>query len=80
MKHQTELITIAVFNTPVEAHLAKTKLDSAGIESFIADEFMSHIYLSAVGGVKLRVRKSDEENAIKILEVSGTDSHSEPNE
>ena len=80
MSPQIELITIAVYSTPVEAHLAKTKLDSAGIESFITDEYMSHIYMSTVGGVKLQVRKSDAESAVEILETSEIGSVSEPNE
>ncbi len=54
----------------IEASLDKTKLDSEGIESILLNKnFAStHSLLSdATGGIKLQVKKSDAEQAIKIL-------------
>ncbi len=64
------LVTIASFHSPVEAHLARTVIESFGIECFIADEnivtlksYASH----AFGGAKLKVREEDAERAIVAL-------------
>jgi len=64
------LITIATFGKPVEAHLAQAKLASEGIEAFVQDDNLIQInwlYAQAVGGVKLQVDKTDVELALKIL-------------
>src|SRR4029077_4509479 len=53
-----------------EALLSKSILDSAGIESFLADENLVRIdwfYSNLVGGIKLLVRGEDAETAIKLL-------------
>ena len=66
-----KLITIATFSHAVDAHLAKTRLESAGIECFIVDEYtvtMNWLYSNAIGGVKLQVKKSDYKKAIEILQ------------
>jgi hypothetical protein len=54
-----------------EALLSKSILDSAGIESFLADENLVRIdwfYSNLVGGIKLLVRAQDAETARKLLE------------
>src|ERR1700747_2394713 len=54
-----------------DAQVAKSILDSAGIESFLADENvvrMDWFYSNAVGGIKLLVRHEDAETAKKLLE------------
>jgi hypothetical protein len=54
-----------------EALLSKSILDSAGIESFLADENLVRIdwfYSNLVGGIKLLVRAQDAETARKILD------------
>jgi hypothetical protein len=54
-----------------EALLSKSILDSAGIESFLADENLIRIdwfYSNLVGGIKLLVRAEDAETASKLLE------------
>ncbi len=64
------LVTIATYNYPLEAHLSKAKLESEGIDSVVADEHIittNWLYLVAVGGVKLQVRKSDARKALRIL-------------
>ena len=65
-----KLITIATFSQAIEAHVSKTKLESEGIECFIADENivnMNWFYSNAVGGVKLQVKEADVKRAIEIL-------------
>lgn len=65
-----DLVTIARFSSPIEAHLARTKLESEGIEAFVADEHMisiNPVYDLALGGVKLQIKYSDVERAQKSL-------------
>ncbi len=69
-----KLITIISFTLPHEAHFAKGKLQSEGIEVFIKDELtahVNHLYSGAIGGVKLQVRRSDLAAAYRILVESG---------
>jgi hypothetical protein len=64
------LVTIVSFSYPTEAHLARAKLESEGIDSMIANDVMvgtNWLYSNAVGGVKLQVRKSDAEAAMVIM-------------
>lgn len=65
------LIPIAAFSQPIEAHLAKTRLESEGIQCFIEDEntvSVNWLYSTAVGGVKLKVRESDALRGREILQ------------
>jgi len=69
-----QFITIANFQYPHQAHIIQSKLEAAGIEVFLKDELtvQSHNFLSnAVGGVKLQVKASDAEEAIKLLKEMG---------
>lgn len=55
------LVTISRFSFPHEAHIAKAKLESAGIPTFLADEQtigMDWFNSNALGGVKLKVPES----------------------
>jgi len=64
------LKTVATFEYAHFAHLAKTKLESEGIECFIFDEYTSSInwlYTNAIGGIKLKVRGEEYERAVKLL-------------
>jgi hypothetical protein len=66
-----ELVTIASFSHAPEAYVVFTKLQAEGILCFVADDFIVTMYWlwsNAVGGVKIRVRESDAEAAIKILD------------
>ena len=57
-----------------EALLAKSILDSAGIESFLGDQNiirMDWFLSNALGGVKLRVREEDVDVATAMLKQSG---------
>ena len=72
--HEVELpsvVTLRQFLTVQEAVMAKSILDSAGIESFLADEnviSMNWLWSNALGGVKLQVRKADVAVASELLE------------
>jgi hypothetical protein len=68
-----DIITIARFSHPQEAHIFSSKLQSAGIPSFVADEYvvtMNWLYSNAIGGVRLQVLKSDAAEARSILGLS----------
>lgn len=67
---QPKLVTVASFNMPHQAHLAKTRLEAAGIPAFIRDEHLVSInplYSPAVGGVKLQVPDVHLREAREIL-------------
>lgn len=67
-------IIIISFTFPHEAHFAKLKLESEGIEVMIKDELTAQVnnfYSNAIGGVKLLVKESDYKNAWQILLDSG---------
>ncbi len=63
-------ITILSDTQPQSIYLAKAKLESEGIESFIKDEFTTQVhnfYANAIGGVKLQVYENDVHSATMIL-------------
>jgi hypothetical protein len=66
-----ELVTIATFETPVEAELARMRLEAEEILCFVHGAHMAgmQVFGLSVAGVKLRVRPQDAELAIAILEA-----------
>ncbi len=53
-----DLVTIATFSQPIQAHLAKARLEAAGIVCIVADEHVvqaNWLFSNAIGGVKLKV-------------------------
>lgn len=65
-----DLVTIATFTGPLEAHIAKGRLEAEGIPVFIAHEH--HIWAkwflsNALGGVKLQVLKIYQNEAQTII-------------
>ena len=62
-----KLVTIDTFNVTVPAHLAQNRLQLEGIENFITGENQATVGYQIFGGVRLQVRESDGERAIKIL-------------
>jgi hypothetical protein len=71
-----ELVTIRKFRDLPEALLAQGRLESSGIESFLADDNMVRmdwLISNLLGGVKLKVEEADVEIAEEILsqELSG---------
>ena len=63
-----ELVTIAIFDLPHQADLAKGMLESAGFEVFKFGEHLGRPQLSNWGGpITLQVKSSDEEEALNFL-------------
>ncbi len=70
----SKLVNLRQYMTLPEALLAKSILDSAGIESFLGDQNiirMDWFLSNALGGVKLRVREEDVDVATALLKQSG---------
>ena len=71
-----KLCTVLTVWLPHEAHLAKAKLLSEGIECFVADDNLVSInpfYANAIGGVKLKVWEGDVKEALELLKGFGSD-------
>jgi Cdc6-like AAA superfamily ATPase len=67
-------VTVLTFTYPYEAEIIRGRLESEGIECFMQDELTVQVnpfYSNAIGGIKLQVRESDLERAIKILKEAG---------
>ena len=62
-----QLITIDTFTQDGRAHICQTKLESEGIECFIAGEYSVSIGYPLVGEVRLQVKESDVARAVEIL-------------
>lgn len=63
-------LTIKVFDSAIEAHILKSKLESEDIECHIFDEnivSLNPLFNYAVGGIKLKVNELDFEKAITIV-------------
>src|ERR1700730_5484961 len=66
-----DLLTIRQFRDLPQALLAKSVLDSAGIECFLGDDNlirMDWLWSNLLGGIKLRVRQEDALEASRLLE------------
>ena len=64
------VLTVAVFQSPYEAGMAKGELEAYGIPSFVLDEFTigaNPLYSNALGGIKLQVTASFAEEAQRII-------------
>jgi len=65
-----ELVTIRMYRDLPEALLAQGRLESSGIESFLADDNMVRmdwLISNLLGGVKLKVEEANVEIAEEIL-------------
>ena len=73
MNKDKRLMTVVVSSFIHEIHLAKAKLESKGIRSFIVDENLNSIIGTAfIEGYKLNVSDVDFERARTILSLSKT--------
>ena len=65
----SQLVTISEFSDPLEANVAKSKLESEGIYCFLANEELmeSPTLRTVIGSVKLQVKSSDMEREKQIL-------------
>lgn len=65
-----DIVTIAEFNEPLEAEMAKLRLQSAGIEVFLSGE-NARIMEPGLGPLQLQVTAADAEDARAILNDPG---------
>lgn len=73
----TKVVILERFRDLPSALLAKSVLDSAGIECFLSDENvirMDWLWSNALGGIKLQVREEDVSPAVELLKQKLTDS------
>jgi hypothetical protein len=78
-----DLLTIRQFRDLPEALLAKSVLDSAGIECFLGDDNlirMDWLWSNLLGGIKLRVRQEDAVVASRLLEGGSAEGDTESSE
>ena len=66
-----EMVTVERFRDMLQAEMAKGRLDSAGIDSFLAGENAGFLYGNGLDGVLLQVSAADEEDARAILNDPG---------
>ena len=75
---QDDIIVLRLYDTVIEANLAKTKLDAFGVPCFLTEENMSNLYPGqpfAAFKVRLHVFARDEEQAHSVLEDHPLDRH-----
>lgn len=66
-EHNDTLRCVREYNSSVEAEIAKSVLDGAGIESVIHGEIMSAFYTPVAFPSRLMVRSGDYDEADKLL-------------
>lgn len=65
-----KVVTIREFNEPLEAEMAKMRLESAGLKVFLSGE-NARIMEPGLGPLRLQVAVEDEEDARAILADPG---------
>lgn len=60
-----ELVTIDNYNSLEEAYIVKGMLENNGIPALVIDE--NNLYVPVFNGVRLQVRKSDENRALSLI-------------
>jgi len=66
----SNLVLLGVYNSDVDAHIAKGVLETHGIPAIIDNEVFSSVFpatLTPVGGLRLLVHRGDEDAARKVL-------------
>jgi hypothetical protein len=63
-----ELLTIATYGTTLEADLARIRLEGRGIACWILGDQLGSLFASTgVSAIRLQVRETDSEEALRIL-------------
>ncbi|MCR9171062.1 MAG: DUF2007 domain-containing protein [bacterium] len=65
-----DLVTIARYDSSIQAHIVKAHLESFDLVCFVFDANMidlDPLLSNAIGGVKLKVREEDAQEALKIV-------------
>ena len=70
---EPKLVVVRTYQSGLDADLAKTVLEAAGIQSMIRGDDIAPRYCSLTQRVELLVRAEDAEDAEKILDVDATD-------
>ncbi len=65
-----ELVTLGEFPEPIEAEMAKLRLESAGIDTFLSGANAA-IMAPGLGPLHLQVKPEDEQDARAILSDTG---------
>ncbi|ACO33407.1 hypothetical protein ACP_2460 [Acidobacterium capsulatum ATCC 51196] len=76
IKMADDIVTIAEFNEPLEAEMARLRLQSAGIEVFLSGE-NARIMEPGLGPLQLQVPAADAEDARAILNDPGAANEAE---
>ena len=79
MADHPEVVTIAKFEEPLQAEMARLRLESAGIETFLSGE-NARILEPGLGPLQLQVSTEDEVDARAILADPGDAETLEPAE
>lgn len=67
-----DLVTIRTFSQSIDFEMAKSYLESCGVECFGRNEIINLAYINLVdGGIQLQVHKEQAEEAIKLLFEKG---------
>jgi hypothetical protein len=66
----SDIVTVARFNEPLEAEMARLRLQSAGIETFLSGE-NAGILEPGLGPLQLQVSAEDERDARAVLADPG---------
>lgn len=69
-------VPVASYSHPAEAHIARQKMESEGIESYLDNENLvatDFLLSNATGGIKLMVREPDVPAAEAVLQSVGTE-------
>lgn len=67
-----ELVVVRTFSQSIDFEMAKSYLESFDIECFGIDELTNRTYAASVnGGIKLAVKETQVEAAIKVLLEAG---------
>jgi hypothetical protein len=67
-----DIVSIATFAKPEEAHLGRLRLERDGIPAYVADEHVLQLdwaLTNAVGGVRLMVSEDNVEEALAVLKA-----------
>lgn len=76
-KLMEDVVTVASFIEPIEAEMARLRLESAGIETFLSGE-NARIMEPGLGPLQLQVKATDQADALVILADPGAGSAPEP--
>jgi Putative prokaryotic signal transducing protein len=75
-RRELDLVVIRTYTSGLDADLAKSVLDAAGIDSVIRGDYgirPNYLGLALTQGLDLLVRAEDAEDAVKILDSDATD-------